>query len=73
MCAKDKSLDPITNQIIVKDMQLDQNSHRVLKVLLQKIRTFGPIHPKEIAKNQNLYHILDFIWQTLNLGFWTSK
>jgi len=26
-----------------------------------------------MAQNQNLYHILDFIWQTLNLGFWSSK
>ena len=51
----------------------DPPINRVLRVLLQKLRTFGPIHPKEMAKNQNLYHILDFIWQTLNLGFWSSK
>jgi hypothetical protein len=21
----------------------------------------------------NLYHLLDFVWQTLNLGFWQTK
>lgn len=43
---------------------------RMLKVLLTKLNSFGPINPAQIAQNQNLYHILDFVWQTLNLGFW---
>ncbi len=47
--------------------------NKVLKVLLDKLSQFGPINPAEIAQNQNLYHILDFIWQTLNLGFWENK
>jgi hypothetical protein len=29
--------------------------------------------PTDTLKNENLYHILDFIWQTLNLGFWQKK
>lgn len=47
--------------------------NRVLRVLLEKVRNFGPINPAKMAQNQNLFHILDFIWQTLNLGFWSSK
>jgi hypothetical protein len=43
---------------------------RMLKVLLAKLNKFGPIDPAQMAQNQNLYHILDFVWQTLNLGFW---
>jgi hypothetical protein len=44
--------------------------NKVLSVLLTKLNKFGPIDPDEMQTNMNLYHILDFVWQTLNLGFW---
>lgn len=47
--------------------------NRVLRVLLEKLKKFGPINPAEMSINMNLFHILDFVWQTLNLGFWESK
>ena len=40
---------------------------------MKKLESFGPIVPSEMSKNINLYHILDFIWQTLNLGFYKEK
>lgn len=51
----------------------DPPINRVLKNLQKKLKQFGPIDPQEIRKNENLFHILDFIWQTLNLGFWENK
>ena len=46
---------------------------RVLDCLQSKLKRFGPINPAEVLKNENLYQILNFIWQTFNLGFWEKK
>lgn len=47
---------------------------KVLDGICLKLKKFGPIeadpHPKKMLQNYNLYQILGFIWQTLNLGFW---
>lgn len=52
------------------------NSSALMKVLngmTDKLKKFGPINPVETQTNSNLYQILSFIWQTLNLGFWEKK
>jgi hypothetical protein len=49
------------------------NSTALMKVLngiTDKLKKFGPINPAERQTNSNLYQILSFVWQTLNLGFW---
>jgi hypothetical protein len=47
---------------------------KVLDGACRKLKSFGPIEPsatkKIMIQNDNLYQILSFIWQTLNLGFW---
>lgn len=43
---------------------------RVLDCLQKKLKQYGPIDPSQMLKNENLYQILNFIWQTFNLGFW---
>lgn len=52
------------------------NSTALMKVLngmISKLKKFESINPAEKQTNENLYQILNFIWQTLNLGFWEKK
>jgi hypothetical protein len=46
-----------------------------LKTLLEKIRACGPIDPSPLYYKHNLtvYELLNFVWETLNLGFWKDK
>ena len=46
---------------------------KVLKGIIGKLKQFEPINPAEMQTNSNLYQILGFVWQTLNLGFWQKK
>ena len=46
---------------------------KVLNGMTDKLKKFGPIDPSETQTNSNLYQILSFICQTLNLGFWEKK
>ena len=46
---------------------------RVLTCLKNKLEKYGPIDPKDYQGNSNLFEILGFMWQTLNLGLWEKK
>jgi hypothetical protein len=48
---------------------------RVLKRLLEKISACEPIDPspEHFKHNKTVFELLNFIWETLNLGFWREK
>lgn len=68
---EEEAIDIMTTTSEVKPWQPPLK--RVLDCLKRKLSDFGPINPSEMLKNSNLYQILNFIWQTFNLGFWEKK
>lgn len=68
---KEEEVDVMTTTSEVKPW--NPPLKRVLDCLQKKLSEFGPINPAEVLKNSNLYQILNFIWQTFNLGFWQKK
>jgi hypothetical protein len=44
-----------------------------MRSIIEKLETYGPIEVKNVANNECLYVILNFLKETFILGFWEEK